>query len=259
MKKAQYLWGAIIASLLLVGLAIQHRTPTVAQAQTGQVTIMDFAFAPATLTVAPGTTVSWTNQGPTIHTATSNTGVWDSHTLKAGASFSFTFKQAGTYSYHCSIHPGMKAQIIVQSSSPEMHNSMGMGPTHAESHPAFQGFYDAHRNTYLSTDVSNKAQATAMGINYAPGLANISDQHAPAIYLVEGRSAESQIAVFGSQPGETDYSPLWREVVIRWKSGVKPKLLTSDNQILALAKHHKLTMHATHIILNCPITQVGKG
>ncbi len=87
-----------------------------------------------------------------------------------------------------------------------------------------------------------------MGINYAPGLAGISDQHAPAIYLVEGRSAGSQIAVFGSQPGETDYSPLWHEVVIRWKSSVKPKLLTSDNQILTLAKHHKLTMHSTHII-----------
>jgi len=259
MKKAQYLWGAVIAGLLLTGLAIQNRAPTAAHAQAAQVTIMDFAFAPATLTVAPGTTVTWTNQGPTVHTATSDTGVWDSHTLKAGGTFSFTFKQAGTYSYHCSIHPRMTAQIIVQSSSPPMHNPMGMGATHAESHQTFQGFYDAHHDTYLSTDVSDKAQATAMGINYAPGLAGISDQHAPAIYLVEGRSAGSQIAVFGSQPGETDYSPLWHEVVVRWKSGVKPKLLTSDNQILTLAKRHKLTMHATHIILNCPITKVGKG
>lgn len=86
------------------------------------ITIQDFTFSPSTITVKAGTTVSWTNNGPSAHTTTSDAGVWDSGTLSApgggggygggsaGGSFQRTFNQAGTYTYHCSIHPPTLAQ-----------------------------------------------------------------------------------------------------------------------------------------------------
>lgn len=76
------------------------------------VTIQDFSFAPAAVTIKAGTTVQWTNHGPSAHTTTSDSGVWDSGILNApgsgggaGGTFKFTFTQAGTFSYHCTNHP----------------------------------------------------------------------------------------------------------------------------------------------------------
>lgn len=133
-----------------------------------------------------------------------------------------------------------------------------MGPEHRTGRPTFAGFYDGHHDTYLNTDVSDKAQARTMGVNYAPGLAKVPIAVTPAIYLVSGRAAAGQLAAFGSEPGSSDYSPLWHEVIVRWKAGVHPVLLTSDNQILALARKGKLTMRQNRVILNCPIIHVGK-
>jgi plastocyanin len=83
-----------------------------------QVTIQDFSFGPPSLTVKAGTIVRWTNQGPSAHNTTSDTGVWGSPTLAGptsgggygdgkspGGTFDFTFTQPGTYTYHCSLHP----------------------------------------------------------------------------------------------------------------------------------------------------------
>src|SRR5215203_5307103 len=84
-----------------------------AQGQTMTVSIEDFFFSPANMTVAPGTTVMWVNNGQAPHTSTADDGAWDSGTLQPGESFSFTFDQAGTYTYHCSIHPDMTGTITV--------------------------------------------------------------------------------------------------------------------------------------------------
>jgi hypothetical protein len=81
----------------------------------------------------------------------------------------------------------------------------------------------------------------------------------PEIYLVEGRSAPNQPAVFGSEPGEKDYSPLWAETLLTWKAGAKPVLITSDNQVNVLEKKGVLSEHSGNTILNCPIIQVMKG
>ncbi len=78
-----------------------------------EVSIANFAFSPDTLTVKPGTTVKWTNNDTTAHTVTADDKSFDSGNLDPGKSFSFTFKQAGTFSYHCSIHPNMKAKVVV--------------------------------------------------------------------------------------------------------------------------------------------------
>ncbi len=119
------------------------------------------------------------------------------------------------------------------------------------------GYYDAHQDTYISTDVSTKSQASAMHINYAPGLTLVPAGVFPSIYMVEGPAAPNQITVFGSEPGENDYSPIWDEVIVKWKSGVTPVLLTSDNQIGQLATKGQLTAATTSTVLNCPILSVG--
>ena len=80
---------------------------------TQTVTIRDFAFDPAELTVAAGTTVTWTNAGATGHTATADDGSFDCGRIASGASLSFTFSTPGTFDYHCAIHPFMKGRITV--------------------------------------------------------------------------------------------------------------------------------------------------
>jgi|SRR5215210_673508 len=77
------------------------------------VSIQDFSFSPSQITVAPGTTVTWVNKGPSPHTTTADDGSWDSGKLQQGEDFSFTFDKPGTYTYHCSIHPDMTASVKV--------------------------------------------------------------------------------------------------------------------------------------------------
>ncbi len=134
-----------------------------------------------------------------------------------------------------------------------------MGPTSTISRPAFHGYYDGHKDTYLNTDVSDKAEAMAMHINYAPVLKTVPLKAAPEIYLVQGKAAAGQLAVFGSEPGETSYSPIWKETILTWKASATPVLITSDTQIDKLEKKGVLTERATSIRLNCPIIKTGKG
>lgn len=138
-------------------------------------------------------------------------------------------------------------------------SSPRMGPSTRISRPAFKGYYDGHKDTYLNTDVSNKADAAAMHINYAPVLKTVPLGSAPEIYLVQGRAASGQLAVFGSEPGETSYSPVWKETILSWKGKASPVLITSDTQIDRLEKQGVLTEHATSVRLNCPIVKVGAG
>jgi plastocyanin len=80
-----------------------------------RVAIKGFAFAPAALTVPVGTTVTWTNQDSDAHTVTSDGGggPLNSKALATGDTFSFTFTQAGTFKYLCTIHPFMTATVTV--------------------------------------------------------------------------------------------------------------------------------------------------
>ena len=73
--------------------------------------IVDFAFEPATLSVAAGTTVVWTNTGQAPHTVTGQFA--DSGTLDAGGTFRHTFEQEGAFDYVCSFHPQMTGQVQV--------------------------------------------------------------------------------------------------------------------------------------------------
>lgn len=81
------------------------------------VVIQGMSFMPVTLTVPSGTTVTWVNQDSVSHTVTSDSGSTPglaSQVLGPGESYSVTLTTIGTYNYHCSIHPSMTGQVIVQ-------------------------------------------------------------------------------------------------------------------------------------------------
>ena len=78
------------------------------------VKIDNFSFGPAELTVRVGTTVTWTNRDDIPHTVVSTEKVFKSKVLDTDETFSFTFDQAGTYPYFCSIHPKMTGKVVVQ-------------------------------------------------------------------------------------------------------------------------------------------------
>lgn len=87
--------------------------PTAVPGQTTRVTIMDFMFMPQTITIHVGQTVMWQNNGPSMHTSTSDTGIWNSGTIGVGGTYSRTFNSTGTFPYHCAIHPMMHGTVIV--------------------------------------------------------------------------------------------------------------------------------------------------
>jgi plastocyanin len=72
------------------------------------------AYSPSPIAIARGAAVTWTNNDTTVHDSTSDNGVWSSGTLAPGASFTFTFSNTGTFTYHCTIHPGMVGTVTVQ-------------------------------------------------------------------------------------------------------------------------------------------------
>jgi plastocyanin len=84
-----------------------------------EVIMQNIAFSPSSKTVAVGTTIKWINKDNTTHdvisgTPGNSTGLFNSGDLGVNGEFTFTFDQAGTFSYFCSHHAGMTGTIIVQ-------------------------------------------------------------------------------------------------------------------------------------------------
>ena len=82
-------------------------------ATTHQVAIENMAFNPDSINVAPGDTVEWTNKMKVVHTATGDSGEFDSGNIAANKTFSHTFDAAGTISYYCKKHPSMTGTVEV--------------------------------------------------------------------------------------------------------------------------------------------------
>lgn len=78
------------------------------------VRIEDFAFMPETMTIAKGTKITWTNYDGSTHTVTADDDSFDSGLLQEDDTWSKTFNELGTFSYHCELHPEMTATIIVK-------------------------------------------------------------------------------------------------------------------------------------------------
>ena len=101
------------ASPVATPAASPEGSPAASPAATSEegIEIVDFAFARESVTVAPGTTVVWTNAGSAPHTVTGDFG--DSGTLETGQTFEFTFTEPGTFAYVCAFHPNMVGEIVV--------------------------------------------------------------------------------------------------------------------------------------------------
>jgi plastocyanin len=105
------------AALLAAALAAAVLVPGAARAEDATIKIDNFTFAPASLTVKAGTTVTWRNEDDIPHTVASSARLFKSKALDTDDSFSFTFKDAGSYEYFCSLHPHMKGTIVVEAGS----------------------------------------------------------------------------------------------------------------------------------------------
>ena len=115
---SKMMWVLVFTAVALMLAAMLAGAPGLSaspqQAATAEVKIDNFSFGPATITVAPGTTVTWVNHDDIPHTVVSTDSVFKSKVLDTDEKFSFTFTKAGTYPYFCSIHPKMTATIVVK-------------------------------------------------------------------------------------------------------------------------------------------------
>ena len=111
---------AVLLLAMAMGIAglVVEATSFKASAQqkpeTVEVKIDNFSFGPAELTVAVGTTVTWTNRDDIPHTVVSTDKVFKSKVLDTDEKFSYTFTQAGSFPYFCSIHPKMTGKVAVK-------------------------------------------------------------------------------------------------------------------------------------------------
>ena len=110
---ATFLLGAAVGSVLAAGVGLAR-----AEEPASVISIDNFSFTPAMLTVKAGTTVTWTNKDDLPHgIASSNKAFTRSKALDTDDSYSFTFTTAGTYQYFCYIHPHMVGSIVVESTT----------------------------------------------------------------------------------------------------------------------------------------------
>jgi plastocyanin len=130
-SREQVNFGAFVLRAAVAGIAVCTllALPALARAAQGnsvtpatqmakvegpQVTIDNFTFSPATLTVPSGTTVTWTNQDDMVHTVTETNRSFSSKGLETGDTYSHTFTAPGTYTYFCALHPRMTATVVVK-------------------------------------------------------------------------------------------------------------------------------------------------
>jgi plastocyanin len=102
--------GGVVIAALVGGTAL---------AADQAVAISGFSFSPASVTVSVGDTVTWTNSDAQAHTATADDASWDSGNIGgSGGTGAVTFATAGTFPYHCAIHPAMTGTVTVEAAAP---------------------------------------------------------------------------------------------------------------------------------------------
>ena len=110
---ASFVFAAVFGSVLAAGVG-----PVRAEGPASAISIDNFSFTPATLTVKAGTTVTWTNKDDIPHgIASSNNAFKKSKALDTDDGYSFTFTTPGTYQYFCYLHPHMVGSIVVESTT----------------------------------------------------------------------------------------------------------------------------------------------
>jgi plastocyanin len=213
----------VACALLLAGIITVLRPNPVGAAVT--VSMQNIAFVPPTLTVSIGTTVTWTNQDTVSHTTTSDAApAWDSGILNKGASFSFTFTKAGTFTYHCNVHPTMHGTITVTpaaSPTPTMHPPTSTAPAPPTATP-----------TRVATSTALPiATSTAIGTATETPTAGAS---APAAIVTETPStAPASVA----NPGLIQSGPVSALGFANFVEPIRPFTDTPDHRFFAATNH----------------------
>jgi hypothetical protein len=136
--------------------------------------------------------------------------------------------------------------------------------------PLTKGYVNGSEVFYITTDVSDNSTAahltniTGFKVNYAPVLAQAPNASIANIYEfrngINGTGPQGfQPNVADSQPGNENYSPLWRINLVEWEGGVTPRELKSQSDIISAQKNGELTIMSTNIIVNCPFVQWNGG
>jgi amicyanin len=112
-------FGLATLVMLALGLLFSGSPDVAANAPPpaiSDVKIDNFSFTPVTLTVAAGSTVTWTNRDDIPHTVVSadDPKAFKSKVMDTDEKFSFTFTKPGTYTYFCSVHPKMTGTVVVK-------------------------------------------------------------------------------------------------------------------------------------------------
>ncbi|MBK8176374.1 MAG: cupredoxin family copper-binding protein [Rhodospirillales bacterium] len=108
------LYALVVLGALVCGANLLVHRSHAAAPEDALIVIRNFTFDPPTLTVAPGTTVTWVNEDDTPHTVTTANRSINSPGLDAQERFSMTFSSPGTIEYFCSLHPHMRGEVVVR-------------------------------------------------------------------------------------------------------------------------------------------------
>jgi len=136
--------------------------------------------------------------------------------------------------------------------------------------PLTMGFADGNEVYYISTEASDAGLAehlsnlTGSRVVFTPSLARAPPASLANIYAFENGVQGSgplgfQLNVADSQPGDAEYSPLWRIILVKWTEGVTPTELKSEQEILAAQQEGKLSINPTSMVVNCPFVQWEGG
>ena len=127
MRVADTLSRRTLARLAVAAAAVALHAVAHAAAPTA-VEIHKFAFTPQEITVAPGTTVTWTNADETPHTLAARDASFKSKALDTGDAFTFTFAQPGDFAYFCTLHPFMTGVVHVRKRESAIGNGESAAP-----------------------------------------------------------------------------------------------------------------------------------
>ena len=120
MQIRKHLWplyamiSILLTSPFTLAVCAQMAHAATAANEGPKVSIANFAFAPEQITIAPGESVTWTNDDGAPHGLEYHDGAPGTDLLLPGASFSRRFDQPGTYDYNCSVHPYMTGRVVVR-------------------------------------------------------------------------------------------------------------------------------------------------
>jgi hypothetical protein len=136
--------------------------------------------------------------------------------------------------------------------------------------PLVRGFADGNEVFYITTEVSDEKLANYLSnltnsrVVYTPALKYAPPQSLANIYEftngIKGSGPQGfQPNIADSQPGDNNYSPLWKVNLVTWNNGTTPRELTSEEDIVNAIKNKELTIKPTDIIVNCPFVQWKDG